>query len=58
MRNVVKVRLYPDAEQQIALAKAFGCTRFGITACFKQIVSSLKRQEKEFYKATMKELEL
>lgn len=28
MRNVVKVRIYPTAEQQIALSKVFGCARW------------------------------
>ena len=28
MRNVVKVRIYPSAEQQVALSKAFGCARW------------------------------
>ncbi|MGA9381182.1 MAG: helix-turn-helix domain-containing protein, partial [Phormidium sp.] len=28
MRNVVKVRIYPTAEQQVALSKAFGCARW------------------------------
>jgi putative transposase len=28
MLNVLKVRIYPNQEQQIALAKNFGCCRF------------------------------
>ncbi|EAW34235.1 Transposase [Lyngbya sp. PCC 8106] len=28
MRNVVKVRIYPTTEQQVALSKAFGCARW------------------------------
>lgn len=28
MRNVVKVRIYPTPEQQVALSKAFGCARW------------------------------
>ncbi len=28
MRNVVKVRIYPDIEQQQALSQAFGCARW------------------------------
>jgi putative transposase len=28
MRNVVKVRIYPTFEQQVALSKAFGCARW------------------------------
>ena len=28
MKNVVKVRIYPSQSQQVALSKAFGCTRW------------------------------
>ena len=28
MKNVVKVRIYPTTEQQVALSKAFGCARW------------------------------
>ncbi|MCM1985073.1 helix-turn-helix domain-containing protein [Lyngbya confervoides] len=34
MRNVVKVRLYPTAEQQIALSKVFGCQDRGMMTAY------------------------
>lgn len=54
MRNVVKVRLYPDAEQQIALAKAFGCTRWLWNNSLAQTNCLYKETGKGLSAATMK----
>ncbi|WP_367997167.1 helix-turn-helix domain-containing protein [Planktothrix pseudagardhii] len=43
MLKATKVRLYPTPEQELALAKSFGCARSQKEFCLKCLYSALSR---------------
>ncbi len=60
MLKVVKVRLYPTTEQEIALAKSFGCARwywnYALNACIQHYSETGKSLKISVYKAYLTQL--
>lgn len=62
MLKAVKVRLYPTAEQEIALAKSFGCARwywnYALNACIQHYEQTGKSLKLSVYKAYLPDLKV
>jgi putative transposase len=60
--KAVKVRLYPTTEQEIALAKSFGCARwywnYALNACIQHYQETGKSLKLSVYKAYLPQLKL
>ena len=60
MLKVTKVRLYPTPEQELALAKSFGCARwywnFALNACIQHYQETGKSLKLATYKAMLPQL--
>ena len=60
MLKVVKVRLYPTPEQQVALSKSFGCARwywnFALNACIQHYQETGKSLKLAVYKGMLPQL--
>ncbi|BAY48274.1 transposase, IS605 OrfB family protein [Scytonema sp. HK-05] len=62
MLKAVKVRLYPTTEQEIALAKSFGCARwywnYALNACIQHYSQTGKSLKLSLYKAYLPQLKV
>ena len=62
MLKAVKVRLYPTTEQEIALAKSFGCARwyynYALNACIQHYEETGKSLKLSVYKAYLPQLKV
>jgi len=60
--KAVKVRLYPTTEQEIALAKSFGCARwyynYALNACIQHYEETGKSLKLSVYKAYLPQLKV
>jgi putative transposase len=60
--KAVKVRLYPTTEQEIALAKSFGCARwywnYALNACIQHYEQTGKSLNLSVYKAYLPQLKV
>jgi putative transposase len=58
--KAIKVRLYPTSEQELALAKSFGCARwywnFALNACIQHYQETGKRLKLAIYKGMLPQL--
>ena len=62
MLKAIKVRLYPTTEQEIALAKSFGCARWywnhSLNACIQHYDQTGKSLSKSIYKGLLPQLKV